>query len=222
MSLGKKILRTGSLAVVVSLGLTPSGVWGRSLESQFETFLSWWPGTYDNSPQIEAGSENRGVRLVISNVDVPAFGDHVVYAEWQDLNDPSQVIRQRFYSFEIDEARQALRLNLHIFPPDEDFKARTKGAYDDPARVETLTPADMVGLKGCDVFFMPTDGNFAGTMDRGACAFPVPTDDGPVDIYSWSQMKRTENTFEYLDGWFNLDDSYYMRMSEDWYVFIRQ
>jgi hypothetical protein len=105
-----------------------AGVAAETLYSQFETFLAWWPGTYDNSTQIADSSANSAARLIISRIDLPAFGDHVVYAEWQVLgdkvpDDPTTIIRQRFYSFEIDPERQALRLNLHIFPTASDFSA---------------------------------------------------------------------------------------------------
>jgi hypothetical protein len=191
------------------------------LESQFQRFLSWWPGAYDNLAQAEASPESVSpVRLYLQPVDLPAFGPEVVYGEWQDANDPSKIVRQRFYGFEIDYARQALRLNLHIFPPAPDFVEKTKGAHETPAKVADITPADMVPLPGCDVYFTWQGDHFAGTMDKGACAFQAPgTTD---DIYSWSQMRLTESTFEYLDGWFNPDGSVYQVLADDWSVFVRK
>ena len=195
--------------------LSSNAALAQSLESQFATLLSWWPGSYDNGQQRTDGEPGAPAptRLYIREIDLPAFGDHVVYAEWQTLDDPVRVLRQRFYGFEIDRERQALRLNLHIFPPNPDFVARTRGAHENPAKVSDLTPDDMVPLPGCDVYFTWTGDHFAGAMDRGACAFPAPGSD--VNIYSWSQMRLTEATFDYLDGWFHLDGSYYRRMSND-------
>lgn len=144
----------------------------------------------------------------------------MVYAEWQALDDPDKVLRQRFYSFEVDAARGGVRLNLHIFPPAPDFVARTRGAHLDPSKVAGLTPADMVPLPGCDVYFTWTGTQFEGAMDKGACAFKVPGTD--VDIYSWSQMRRAQDTFAYLDGWFYPSGEIYQRMSNDWYVFERR
>lgn len=57
-------------------------------------------------------------------------------------------------------------------------------------------------------------------MDKGTCAFKAPgTND---DIYSWSQMRLSATTFEYLDGWFNPDGSVYRVLGDDWYVFERR
>lgn len=211
--------------LVVILGVVPVGARAESLESQFDRFLSWWPGTYDNGAQVGGGASagqgaNIPTRLIIKKVPVPAFGEHVYYAEWQALDEPDTVTRQRFYGFEIEEGREALRLNLHIFPPDEDFRARTRGALDDPSRVADLTPKDMVPLTGCDVYFTWTGAIFEGAMDKGACAFPAPGTETP--IYSWSQMRLTDRSFDYLDGWFNLDGTIYQRMSDNWYVFNRR
>jgi hypothetical protein len=113
--------------------------------------------TYDNSTQIAHCSANSAARLIISRIDLPAFGDDVVYAEGQALgdkvpDDPTTIIRQRFYSFEIDTERQALRLNLHIFPTVADFFAHARGAHEGSSRVADLTRADMVPLTGCDVY----------------------------------------------------------------------
>ncbi len=201
-----------------------TSVFSQSLESQFKTFLSWWPGSFENTQGIESVVTSAEgfvpMRLFIREVEMPAFGQHVVYAEWQDARDPDRVIRQRFYGLEIDEQRQALRLNLHIFPPDPEFVAATRGAHLDPAKVAHLMPGDMVPLPGCDVYFTWTGDHFEGAMDRGACAFPAPGTE--TDIYSWSQMRLNETSFDYLDGWFHLDGSEYLPLQNDWYVFTRR
>jgi hypothetical protein len=216
-----------TVAEILALILPAPGQ-AETLESQFDRFLSWWPGTYDNAAQIDPEQQSGATgavpmlstRLHIKAVDHPAFGDHVVYAEWQAIDDPSKILRQRFYGFEIDQDRKSLRLNLFIFPTDPTFVARTRGAHLDPTRIADLTPSDMVPLPNCDVFFTWTGEHFEGAMDKGACAFPAPgTTD---DIYSWSQMRLSSGSFEYLDGWFNPDGTMYARLSEDWYAFERR
>ena len=201
--------------------LCATSSFGQSLESRFETFLSWWPGIYDNAHQADASNAEAPMptRLFLREIDLPAFGDHVVYGEWQALEDPNRVVRQRFYGFEIDHERQSLRLKLNVFPPDPDFVARTRGAHEDPSRVSHVTPDDMLSLGMCDVFFTWTGDKFEGSMDRGACTFPAPGTD--IQVYSWSQMRLTDTTFEYLDGWYHMDGSAYRRMSNEWYVFKR-
>jgi hypothetical protein len=190
--------------------------------AQFLKFLSWWPGTYDNWAQADADASSiTPVLLHLQPVKAPAFGQQVVYGEWQHRDDKFRVIRQRFYSFEIDHGREAIRLNLHIFSRGRrTLSKRTRGAYRDPSKVQALTPADMIPLPGCDVYFTWQGDHFSGAMDQGSCAFKAPgTTD---DIYSWSQMRLTATSFEYLDGWFNPDGSVYRVLSDDWYVFERR
>lgn len=220
------------LPLICALALLPvmspaPPVFANTVDPQWQQFLSWWPGEYHNSRQVmdqrtatkDASNINVHQRLIITQVEAPAFGDAVYYAEWQAYANPANVMRQRFYVMEQDG--DTLRLNLHIFPTDTAFVTRTAGAYADPAKLDGLTPADMVPLTGCDVFFTPEGTTaFSGAMIKQDCAFPAPGTDAP--IYSWSQMRLEPTSFQYLDGWFNPDGSTYMRLAPAWFVFNKQ
>ncbi len=191
-------------------------------------FLSWWSGDYDNLAQVRAQESagmpveerNRPTLLSIRKVDLPAFGPEAYYAEWRDATEPSTITRQRIYAFEIDPVEGRLRLNLHIWPlGDADFRERTAGAYLEPSKLDGVTPADMTGLAGCDVFFRDTGERFAGAMEKGACAFQAP--DG-TPVYSWSQMTLSPTQFSYLDGWFHRDGKLFRRFTTEWYVFDKR
>ena len=198
-------------------------------DSDYRRFLSAWSGDYDNLAQVEAQEaagepqegRNRPTLLFIRKFKLPAFGSDAYYAEWRDAREPDKIARQRIYAFEIDQAKQKLRLNLHIWPLDKtEFRARTAGAYLNPRKLEGVTPEDMLDLKGCDVFFDQTGGEFVGAMQKGSCAFSAP--DG-TPAYSWSQMKLTPTRFSYLDGWFRQDDdSPFRRFTTEWYVFEKK
>lgn len=188
-------------------------------------FLDWWPGDYDNLDQVAQIAAENGepfmppTALRIRRVDLPAFGNDVYYAEWHDFEDPAEILRQRFYAFEREGA--TFRLNLHIFPPDAEFVARTAGAYLDASKLNGITPADMFPLPGCDVFFEWEDGVFGGAMKKQSCNFKAPGTE--IEIYSWSQMRLRDDAFEYLDGWFHRsDDSVYRQFSDRWIVFEKR
>jgi YVTN family beta-propeller protein len=194
----------------------------------FARFLSWWSGDYDNLAQVRAQesagmpveARNRPTLLHIRKVDLPAFGPEVYYAEWRAATEPGTITRQRIYAFEIDPAAGRLRLNLHIWPlGDADFRERTAGAYLEPSKLDGVTPADMTGLTGCDVFFRDTGELFAGAMEKGGCAFEAP--DG-TPVYSWSQMTLSPTQFGYLDGWFHRDGRLFRRFTKEWYVFDKR
>jgi hypothetical protein len=195
--------------------------------ADYRRFLSWWAGDYDNLAQVAAQDaaglpeheRNQATRLFIRRIDLPAFGQDVFYAEWQDARAPEKVTRQRIYAFRHDATAGTITLALHIWPADAAFAARTAGAHRDPAKLAGVSPADMAGLQGCDVVFdRVDDGAFVGAMVKGACAFDAP--DG-TPIYSWSQMRLTAGRFSYLDGWFNHDGTPFVRFTREWYAFDR-
>ncbi len=228
----KRHFREILCAVALIFSPTAGHAADNATNADYRQFLLWWGGDYDNLAQAaaqEAAQEaagrptkdrNQATLLFMRKVDLPAFGTDVYYAEWQDAREPSKVTRQRVYAFEIDQAEKKLRLNLHIWPANRpEFVARTTGAYLDAHKLNGVTPADMAGLKGCDVFFDKTGDAFSGAMKKGACAFPAPNG---TPIYSWSQMKLSATQFSYLDGWFNLDGTPFQRFTADWYVFDKK
>jgi len=78
----------------------------------------------------------------------------------------------------------------------------------------------MVPLPGCDIYFKRDGDAFLGSMRRGTCIIPeLSTGE---NVYSWSQLKLTSTTFEYLDGWFHQDtDEVAYKISPNWFVFDR-
>jgi hypothetical protein len=200
----------------------------------FERFVAGWAGHYDNrrqyASQLAAGvpeaRRNQNLELQVVRIDAPAFGPRAFYAEWFAPDAADKPVRQRIYAFERDAARGAVVLRLHIFPTDAAFVARTAGAWRHPARLRDLTPADMAPLRGCDVWFRAAGGSFAGEafageMEKGRCRFPS-FEDPSREIYSWSQMTKTDRVFSYQDGWFNLDGSVYRSWAPEWYVFEKR
>lgn len=91
---------------------------------------------------------------------------------------------------------------------------------------EWFAPADMAPLSGCDVGFRAAGGAFAGEafageMEKGRCRFPS-FEEPSREIYSWSQMTKTDRVVSYKDGWFNVDGSLYRSWAPEWYVFEKR
>lgn len=189
-------------------------------------FVAYWPGDYSNQARIAEQAargvppqdRNRPLNLYIRPMNPGSFGAHAVYAEWRNAV-TGALERQRIYAFGWDHERGAIRLALHIWPQRRDFIARTAGAYLDPSKLDAVFPEDMEGTLGCDVYFRPGEPNeYAGAMDKGACAFDAP--DG-TPIYSWSQMKIGPSRFSYLDGWFRRDGAPFQTFGSEWYSFAK-
>jgi len=241
---GASLARVAAIAVLATLTCVASGAApapgssspapAGSSGAVFERFVAGWAGHYDNrrqySAQLASGmpeaQRNPSLELQIVRIDAPAFGPRAFYAEWFAPDAAATPVRQRIYAFEHDAASGAVVLRLHIFPTDAAFVARTAGAWRNPARLRSLTPADMAPLPGCDVWFRPAGGSFAGEafageMEKGRCRFPS-FEDPSREIYSWSQMSKTDRVFSYKDGWFNLDGSVYRSWAPEWYVFEKR
>ena len=221
-----KLVQIAAVAVLVA-GCQPrletegNGGVSRPIDEQWGQFLAWWPGTYATKVTMETDDENfvANRSLHIRRVELPSFGAEVFYAEWQDADQPESILRQRLYAFEREE--DTFRLNLHIFPPDPEFQARTAGAHLDPSKLDGVTPEDMFPLSGCDVFFKWEGSEFTGAMKKGACAFDAP--ETGVPIYSWSQMRLQADSFSYLDGWYRAsDDTIYWQPSSQWFDFRKK
>ena len=202
--------------------------------ADFERFVAGWAGHYDNLRQREAqlatgvpeAERNPSLELHIVPIDLPAFGPRAFYAEWVAPGTSTTPVRQRIYAFERDATTGTVTLRLHIFPNDAAFVARTAGAWRDAARLRGLTPADMAPLRGCDLRFRAVGGAipgeaFAGEMEKRSCCFPS-FESPSREIYSWSQMTKTDWVYSYQDGWFNLDDSVYRRFATHWFVFEKR
>ncbi|NKB44936.1 MAG: hypothetical protein GKS03_11730 [Alphaproteobacteria bacterium] len=225
-----KLVAQLSVALVVYFAPVSLGSAADVSDTDFQEFLSLWGGGYDNVAQataqeaegVSAEDRNPATLVFIRKINLPAFGPHTYYGEWQDANDPSRILRQRIYGFEIDQVEQKLRLNLHIWPAaSPEFVARTQGAHLDPSTLNDVTPADMFDLKGCDIYFTKTDDGYRGSMKKGECSFPAPDGSGSL-IYSWTQMTVNESQFSYLDGWYNSDGTPYRRFTKNWYVYDKK
>lgn len=143
------------------------------LQQDFALFLRWFEGRFDNDRQVffqdDLGvlDENRHERVhsIFAPVTLPAFGEHVFYVEQYLDGDPTRIYRQRLYVISVDEARNAIRLRIHV----PENPAALAGAHLNPALLAGLTPTQTTVYEGCDVFWRRHENQFVGSMDEGAC-----------------------------------------------------
>ena len=145
------------------------------LDRDFQTFLEWFPGVYDNQEQVYfeeqqgVAEEDRHERIhhTFAPVDLPAFGDNVFYVQQYLDDDPAKIYRQRIYVFSPDYEENAIRLQIHT-PNDV---ASLVDAHLNPSRLEGLTPEQTRHMPGCDVYWKKRADEFDGQMKEGACSF---------------------------------------------------
>lgn len=171
------------------------------VERELEYLMEIWPGDHDNREQLQFDSDvgkksletdgHLRVHGQISRVDLPAFGEHVLYVEEYKNNDPSSIFRQRLYEVSADEDEKAVRIKLHF------FKDGTKylGAHDDSTKLAGLTRDDTAVLDGCDVFLRREVNALVGSMKTKECVFG----EGDSKRYSDYQLRVTETGYWFRD-----------------------
>lgn len=135
-------------------------------------------GAYDseaqNTAQVAEGlsEDERHTRVTIlqRQVDLPAFGGHVLYNEEYRDGDPSKLIRQRLVRLVLDADENAIRMTQYFFNTPADYV----GAHLDPKILSSLAVGDVWLLPGCDVFWQRDGDSFTGGMKDGACVFAFP------------------------------------------------
>lgn len=145
--------------------------------------MTWWDGDYNNDVQLQKllangkpvwrldGSGEGGHIQVTSHyrsVDLPAFGDNVIYVEETKHGDPGNIFRQRIYTLAADRELNMVRVKLWNFKDKEKYV----GAWKDLARLTELSPDDMSPLPDkCDLYAERQDGKIHMPMRGRDCAF---------------------------------------------------
>jgi hypothetical protein len=159
---------------------------GTPAERDVDVIAVMLPGTYDNREQVYfdgrlgVREEARHSRVTsnITRVDLPAFGTHVFFVRDHRDNEPDNPDRLRIYSFEADNAAEAIRMKNYLLLG-TDLIAKYKDAHLDPSLLGDRTPANTLYVEGCDVLWRREAGQFRGATEDGACRWQ-PEDGGEV------------------------------------------
>ncbi|MDE0508776.1 MAG: CpcT/CpeT family chromophore lyase [Gammaproteobacteria bacterium] len=101
-------------------------------------------GSYSNEAQVAAGeldAENNLLFPVFKQVDIPAFGTHVVYLQWPIDSPDGRLQRQRLWTFHKDAESDAIHMNFFTLREPE----RWLDAHIDPDKVRDMKPEDTIG-----------------------------------------------------------------------------
>jgi len=196
-------------AVLAVAAVTAAAVRAETpLDKDFRLLMEMFPGRYDNNNQVmfaeAAGvpedSRHERVHHLFLPVDLPAFGEHVLFVQQYMNNDPENVYRVRLYSFAPDYEEGAIRLSIWR-PRDQDAVV---DAYLDPDRLAGLVPESFVNVPGCDVFWVREAEHFRGYMHDGACVIESRRDGRRIVIDDDLVLTRDEiwisDRAEYEDG----------------------
>jgi len=135
-----------------------------------QTIMTWWNGDYNNDAQItelkadgrpiwqkDVEGQTLGGHLPITShyrpVDMPAFGDNVLYVEEKTFGEDGNPYRQRLYTINHDGSSNVLSVKLWSFKDKETYLE----AWQDLTRISGVTPEDMSPLPDqCDLHVSKT------------------------------------------------------------------
>ena len=170
-------------AWTASLAFCLSAFAAGSAHDDLLQIMAWWNGDYDNDRQLaqllsegkpiwrEDDSGEGGHIEVTSHyrpIELPAFGEHVIYVEETKHGDPDNIFRQRIYTLAVDDDIGAVRVKLWNFKDREKYV----GAWRDLDRIAELSPDEMSPLPDqCDLIVKRVGDKFHMPMQDRLCAF---------------------------------------------------
>ncbi len=202
----RKIL--SGIWMAVLFGLPASASAGTDhLQRDFDMFLSWFPGEYDNHEQHwqdkldKVAHIHEHIHHIFYPVSAPAIGEHTFFVQQYMDGDPANIYRQRLYSFSIDENEGAIRLDIYSFTDE----AAYRDAHLNPGILAGLQSAELVARPGCEVYWAYTGDYFHGYMKPRACS--VVSERSGKQIFITDDLRLTPDEIWIRDEAFSADGS---------------
>lgn len=154
---------------------SPEANKNEQLDQDLIYFSELFEGEYNNF-SIDADAAQR--HYLYRRVDLPAFGDHVVYVQqyYGAGEDTAAVYRQRIYASYADYKRNEIVTRIFSFP-NESLQSVVDAQFD-PSKLSSFTPDTMTALpEGCEIFWYRDGDNIVGYQKLGVCVMKVPNSD---------------------------------------------
>ena len=214
MSIHSALIRIRRAMTVLLLALlaAPSVAAGAdaSLLQDFDRFLQWFEGEWDNNEQVwqqgvnEVPEEDRHEHIhhIFKPVDAPNIGKHTFFVRQYMDGDYENVYRQRLYNFFIDGEENAVRLQIFSFHDE----ARYRNSDQDPSVIAGITKDEVRNMPGCDVFWRYKGDHFVGEMKEKACFFF--SERMGKNIYITDTLKLTDSEIWIADTAYDEDGNH--------------
>jgi len=206
--LNKKCMKFAAALLLCTAA--PGSVFAGDLQADFEKFLQWFEGEYDNNEQVwqqkqdELAEDQRHEHIhhIFKPVDAPNIGEHTFFIRQYMDGDYENVYRQRLYNFVLDEDETAVRLQIFSFNED----AKYRNTDQDPSIIGGITPEEVRNMPGCDVFWRYEGDHFVGRMKENACFFF--SERMGKNIYITDTLKMTDSEIWIADTAYDADGNH--------------
>lgn len=188
-------LCAGLLILLAAAGPLHAGESDDTLQQDFERFLEWFEGEYDNNEQVWQQAEEgipeedrlEHIHHIFMPVDAPGIGEHTFFIRQYMDGDYNNVYRQRLYSMVKDEDENATRLKIYSFNDEAKYRDTDR----DPSLIKDLALDEVRNMPGCDVFWTYKGDHYLGEMKDKACFFH--SERMGKDIYITDTLTLTDN-----------------------------
>ena len=138
-------LRLKLACIILATWVIPFKAQAETLnQADLAQLLEWVQGRYSNQQQYDTGGVTKASDLlfpVFKRIEVPAFGDSVIYLQWPIGSPTGDLQRQRIWVFDLDEAAGTITMDF--------FTLKEPGAWLnahlDPQKVLGMTRGDTIG-----------------------------------------------------------------------------
>ncbi len=111
-------------------------------QPDIETVVAWTQGAFSNERQVasvDAGESPGLLFPVFRQVEIPAFGDHVIYLQWPMEAPDGDLQRQRIWAFHKNGDGSVVMKFYTLKNPDQ-----WRDAHLDPEKVRDMTVDDVI------------------------------------------------------------------------------
>ena len=139
------------------------------LERDLPQLIAWLEGEWDNAEQVsfadelgypEVATPTRR-HVTIRPVEAPGIGPLVLRLDEYQDNDPTKLGRQRLYTFAVDPAKMAIRMD--VLTPQGTERLAADADHSD------LSRDAMRFNPGCETLWRRSADQFVGWIEQGAC-----------------------------------------------------
>ncbi len=135
-------------------------VFGQNLKKDMATILTYFEGEFDNFQQIYTEKQkntpdslvHERIHSVFKRVEMPEVGKNVLYVKQYADGDTNKIYRQRIYTFLVNEAAEAVQLDIWSFATPEMEKKYAKATIT-PEIFKLIHKTNLCNDEGCSIFW---------------------------------------------------------------------
>jgi hypothetical protein len=213
-----KIMVAMALGAMVTLGGCATAPASKA-DSDEVLLEGWLLGHYDNRAQVATDRKHGGyvhpaVSAVIVRAESLMVGDHVLYWQLSDTDDPTHLTEQFMISFTVVKDKIVEAVWAFAEPK------RWKNAADSPEILSALQPADLKLLQGCSLEWKKSPDEFTASNDQKLChSTPVSV---PAAVAAHWRMALKADQLDISEQAFDSDGDLVYGTQEDSFIKLRK